>query len=171
MEEPDRPLVFYYSRERRLARASRKIREMNDGNIPRSPGLFRTLTSTKPLTLLFISIVTLCVLSVFVSFLMGEDQKTLGGNALRVSALSQGGKSYITLTKTVKEDDPYTGAVNVGFSLPAEEGREAPVYAERVYFTLENEENFRFIVPFSGPELLVLIEEDEERLFLKIKSE
>jgi hypothetical protein len=171
MEEPDRPLVFYYSREKRLERASQKIREMNDGKIPRRPGLFRTLTSTKPLAFLFISTITLCILTVLVSYLTKRDQTVLLGNTLEISALSEGEKSYITIQKNIKSDDSYTGTVNVAVSIPVKKGEEAPIHAERLYFTLEQEEVFRFAVPFTAPELLVLVEEKEERVFLKIKSE
>jgi hypothetical protein len=47
-------------------------------------------------------------------------------------------------------------------------GAEYSVYAERLYFTLENEEVFRFIVPFTGKTLLVLVSMDEEKNLLKI---
>jgi hypothetical protein len=171
MEEPDRPLDFYYSREKRLERASQRVRDMNDGVIPKRPGLFRTLTSTKPLTYLFISMITLCILTVIASRFSGAKETVLLGNALECTAFSQEGKSYITLKKTIQKDDSYTGPVNVAFSPVVEKGEEAPVHAERVYFSLEKEEQFRFTVPFTGSQLLVLIEEKEQRAFLKIKSE
>jgi len=171
MEEPDRPLVFYYSRERRLERASQRVREMNDGKIPKRPGLFKTLTSTKPLTYLFVSILTICVLVVIASRFSGTKQTVLLGNSLDFTAFSQEGKSYITLKKTIQDDDSYTGPVNVAFSPVVQKGEEAPVHAERIYFTLNGEEQFRFTVPFAGPRILVLIEEKDQRAFLKIKSE
>jgi hypothetical protein len=172
MDEGDRPLVFYYSRERRLARASERVREMNDGAIPRRRGLFRTLTSTKPLAFLFVSMTTLCIAIVLLSFLLDDGKQTmLFGNTLRVSAVSSGGKSYLTIKKTVKEDDSYTGPVDVGVSPEVSKGEEAPFYAERIYFTLENEEIFRFSVPFSASRLLLLMEAKEDRVFLKIKGE
>ncbi|MDR0588946.1 MAG: hypothetical protein LBG25_00200, partial [Spirochaetaceae bacterium] len=87
-EKAEQELVFYYSRSRRLERASQAVRDLNDTTPVRRPTLFGTLTATKPLTFLFMSIVIL-VISFFITsfFSSRDDRSTLGGNSLTLSAM------------------------------------------------------------------------------------
>jgi len=166
IEDDDGRITFYYSREDRLKKASPAVQKLNDPDPPRKTSLFRTLTSSRPLTYLFISVITLSVAIIAVSLFIGsENTRVIGNNALTVSILSSGGKSYITVIKTAKSADAYTGTVNIAVSLPEED---SPIEVHQDYFTLETEEVIRFIVPFTGKKLLVLIEAGAERAMFTI---
>ncbi|MDR2103952.1 MAG: hypothetical protein LBP42_07620 [Treponema sp.] len=179
-EEPSLPkkeeTVYYYSRDRRLARASEAVRALNDESPPPRPNLFRTLTATKPLALLFISLVVMVVFISLTSLLTGSGRKIiLGGNTLTASALRFQGLTYLVLKKTCKEENPvYTGAVDLAVSIPLsgdEAGENPPIAAERIFFSLNPEEEFRFSVPFEAPELLILVQTETERKTLKLRAE
>jgi len=166
IEDNDGRITFYYSREKRLKKASPAVQKLNSPDPPRRPSLFGTLTATRPLTYLFISVITLCVAVIAVSLFIGsENTRVLEDNTITVSILGSGGNSYITVTKTAKTADAYTGTVNIAVSLP-EEG--SPIEVQQLYFTLENEEVFRFSVPFTGKKLLVVIEAGAERAMYRI---
>jgi hypothetical protein len=152
----DGRVVFYYSRERRLKRASPLVQEFNEAAAPRKSNLFRTLTATRPLQFMFISVVILCVAMIIVSlFVASENTRVLGNNTVVVSVTTAGGKSYITVKKTAKAAGAYSGAVDIAVSL---KGENQPIDAQRIYFTLETEEVFRFFVPFAGEKMLLLFE-------------
>jgi hypothetical protein len=164
----DDRVVFYYSRERRLKKASPLVREFNETAVPRKPNLFRTLTATRPLQFMLISVVTICVAMIIVSlFLTSENTRVLGNNTVVVSVIASGDKSYITVKKTAKSKDAYSGAVDVAVSL---KGENQPIDALRIYFTPETEEVFRFSVPFTGKKMLFLFEAGAGRALFTITT-
>ncbi|MDR2343372.1 MAG: hypothetical protein LBD86_02425 [Spirochaetaceae bacterium] len=64
-------LVFYYSREHRLKKASRLVRSLYE-NVPvRRFGFFTSLVDTKPKAMLLIVIVAVCLLCLFLPVLRG----------------------------------------------------------------------------------------------------
>jgi hypothetical protein len=163
------PLVFYYSREKRLEKASQVVRDLNEASPARKPSLFKTLTSSRPLTFLFISVITLCAAVVILSwFLGGANSAVLGNNTVQLSVMTAGGKAYVTVKKTAGNEGGYTGPVDTAVSLPAAGEEKPPIQVERIYFTLEQEEIFRFSVPFTGKKLLVLMEAKEERALFTV---
>jgi len=167
--EDDGRITFYYSREKRLKKAPQAVRDFNSGKGLQKKGLFRTLTSTKPLTFLFLSVITLCVAILFLSRYLGsENAKVLGDNAIAVSVIVIENKSYVTVKKTAKNAMAYTGMVNIAVSLQTEE---TPVHTEQIYFTPEGEELFRFIVPFAGKKTFVLLEAGSGRVLFTVTPE
>ncbi|MDR2020684.1 MAG: hypothetical protein LBQ14_07980 [Treponema sp.] len=176
--EPIEEPVFYYSRERRLARASAELRALNSESGPPPRGFFRALTANKSQATVFISIVIISVVMALTSFFYSSrGEVLLGGNALAVSALRYQGSTILVIKKELKDErNPYAGAVDLGVSpaLSKEElaaGTEAPVFARRIFFTLEKHEEYRVSVPFEGEELLLLFQAEEKRITLRIKPE
>ncbi|MDR0554584.1 MAG: hypothetical protein LBG76_07290 [Treponema sp.] len=181
-------LVFYYSRSRRLEKASEAVRRMNDlSPVPRQ-GLFRTLVATKSRALLFISIMLISAAILVMSLLDtggstggitggstgGTTGAVLGGNRLVFSAMNYGDAAFIVIKKTAQETDAYTGIVDMGVSIPLTKeaesrGAAAPAEFMRIVFTGEAEEDFRFQVPFTGEELLISMRAGENRLNYRIK--
>jgi hypothetical protein len=180
-EESSRPdnreAVYHYSRDHRLARASEAVRALNDETPPPRPNLFRTLTATKPLALLFITIIIMVVFVSLVTTLTASAGRgiTLGGNTLTVSALRFQGTTYLAIKKTCKEDDrAYTGAVDVAVSIVqsgTETSESPPIAVRRIFFSLSPEEEFRFSVPFEAPELLFLVQSETEQRTFKVKAD
>jgi len=175
-EFDDGRVTFYYSRDERLKKAPQSVRDLNSAAPLKKQGLFRTLTATRPLAFMFVSMVTLCVAVVMLSlFLNNEGVRVLGKNTVTVSAINVGDKSYITVKKTIPNgviDGVYSGAVNVAVSLPDDgSSGENPIHAERIYFTPEQEELFRFSVPFNGKKILILMEAGTEQIVYSIAPE
>ena len=180
-EYDDGRITFYYSREERLKKAPKAVRDINEPYIKPKPNLFRTLTATRPLTFLFISIITICAAMIFLSrFLTAEGVRTLGNNTVSVSVIGAGDASYITIKKTVPDsarqalrqtagfEGTYNGAVDIAVSLPGEGN---PIYTERIYFQPVEEEIFRFSAPLRGKKLIILMEAGRERALCTITQE
>jgi hypothetical protein len=178
----EKDIVFRYSRERRLERASETVRKLNEEGRKNSFSLFRPLTATKPLKFLFISIILLVLMMYLFSFLFGgRDEIAFGGNTINVSAFTFEGKTYLTINKKIKnKNNFYTGTVDLAISpddalsdAKIEEGNpeEIEIHTERVFFTSENEEEFKMAIPFESEKLLILIQSEKEIQRLNVISE
>jgi hypothetical protein len=109
----------------------------------------------------------------------------LAGNAVTVSAMSypaQSGENDVTYFAVIKKADSeraYTGPVDVAVSLyqaasankEGESGEDMPIATHRIFFTLEPEEDFRFSVPFTGADLILVFRAEEEVATLRVKPE
>jgi hypothetical protein len=171
-------VVYHYNRERRLARASAAVRELNKPGPAMRGGVVRMLTATRPLTILFLTIVVLVIMTLLMSYRApSRGGRILGGNTIRASAQSAEDAIFITFTKTITtKDNPYTGAVDIAVSKvlssqERQEGIQAPISAQRIFFTLEDEEEYRLAIPFTAGELLILIQGGEQRVTFRIKPE
>lgn len=172
-DDKGRPVTFHYNRERRLAKAPQRVRELYETSGSRGRGPLRGLTASRPGVFVFLSIITLCIMLVLYSRLMNRDagEAALGNNTLRISAQSSGGASDVTVIKTAAQDDARTGPVRVGVA--AADGGEGalPVQGEDLYFTSAAREDFHFSVPFTGTKLYVLLEMGEERVLVTVTPE
>jgi hypothetical protein len=70
LEDLDREPVFYYSREARLARAPKRVREFYE-NVPvkKKFAFFTCLADTKPKAMSLLTIIVLCVVIFILKFL------------------------------------------------------------------------------------------------------
>ena len=70
LEELDREPVFYYSREARLARAPKRVREFYE-NVPvkKRFAFFSCLFDTKPKAMSLLTIIVLCVVIFILKYL------------------------------------------------------------------------------------------------------
>lgn len=165
-EEDDGRMVFYYSREERLKRASPAVRKFNEQAKQKKATLFGTLTATRPLALLFFTIVLLTVAIPLIYHFFGYgNTKIIDGNEISFSIISYSDMSFVTVTKKVKTEAAYTGIADIAVTLPQEN---APIDVERFYFTPEKEEVYRFSVPFSGKKMIVVMEAGAGRAALTI---
>jgi hypothetical protein len=162
----DADLVFYYSREHRLARASGRVRELYEEKPARPRGIFRTLTASRSGAVVLVSII---LVSVFIMLTARQGREspgtTLGDNRIEVSAIgfpanaeNEAGSTYVALKKTALKPAAYTGEVDIALSVPRKTGEgDVPIVTERIFFTLEDEEDFRFVLPWNAPELLIVL--------------
>ncbi|MDR1575575.1 MAG: hypothetical protein LBS37_06175 [Treponema sp.] len=172
-------LIFHYSRDRRLGKAPRSVRDLYTEEPPRRFNLLRPLIGSKPRAMMFGSIVLICVAMLTLSILGYTGAAySLAGNSLFIQADSYDGAVMVTLKKTIKKtglfagDDAYTGAVDMAVS-PANTGSNAeapPVFYHRVFFSLESAEEYRFSVPFDSAELVMVLQTEKDTLSLKIKA-
>ncbi|GHV76689.1 hypothetical protein AGMMS49942_15100 [Spirochaetia bacterium] len=189
--EPDRDLVFYYNRERRLERASPAVRALNGPEPMVKGGFVRSLTSTKSNLLLLVSILIIMAFIMVFSAIQGGDLRgplrfrngplTLGGNTLRISAGKAGtgssAESFIVINKRIapREENPYTGDVYVAVSPVLRSAKklapeDIPVFTAQVFFTLEQEEEYRLVLPFTAEDYLLLFQVGGERVTARVKT-
>ncbi|MDR2634082.1 MAG: hypothetical protein LBC51_10765 [Treponema sp.] len=186
-KNPDRDLVFYYSRAHRLERASPAVRELNRDSSKSNPSLFGTLTANRSYAMLFIVIVVCSGFMLLFSRVSSEQKSpssgsrwsSLGGNTLKVSGERFQGTTYLRITKTVPHNTPvYTGAVDMAITpvdIPAsgaEAAQSPPVISHRIFFSADTEEVFGLSLPFEAPLILMLMQtEKDERISIQVKPE
>ncbi|MDR2160466.1 MAG: hypothetical protein LBP23_10415 [Treponema sp.] len=157
-------LIFRYSRSRRLAKAPKKVQELYRPSPRKKFGLFRSLTATRPLAVLFGSVMVLSVITVIMAVYGGaENSKIMGGNRVSVTAMKYQGATFMVLTKHRKDEGGgYTGPVDMAVSpaISEGEGRDLPVFSNRLFFSLKEKEEFRFSVPFEAAEFLVVLQNE-----------
>ncbi|AEF84141.1 hypothetical protein TREPR_2350 [Treponema primitia ZAS-2] len=173
----DQELVFYYNRERRLEKASAAVRALNEPGPPVKGGLIRSLTSTKPHAFLFISILLImAMLMVFSALNKPQELLTLEDNELQFGAGHLGDEPYMAVRKRIAKDgNPYTGEVYIGVSPVIKgasklEAADIPVFTHRIFFTLEQEEEYRFALPFDAAAYVLLIQVGDHRASTRVKS-
>lgn len=173
-QDLDREPVFYYSRSSRLERASPRVRALNEEGPGRRPSLVGSLTATRPLAILFFTIVVFMIFGFVLSLVSGkEGECRIGGNFLSLAAMGFEGNTILAVKKTIKGGgEAYTGGVDLAVSpvmAGAGEGAEYPVWSHRIFFTLRAEEDYRLAVPFEAAELLVLLRTETEQTLVKVK--
>ena len=168
--------VFYYSREERLKRAPQIVRDMNDPMTIRKSGLLRALVATRSLKILLFSIIFFCMITLFLTrFMRPGNVRVLGNSTIAVSVIGAGEESYITVKKTEREsrketvpDAIFAGAVDIAVTMPSEEKL---LHIERIFFSTDREEIFRFCVPFRGEKFLILMQAGEAQAQFVVKSD
>ncbi|GHV18210.1 hypothetical protein FACS189493_7230 [Spirochaetia bacterium] len=165
--------VFYYNRERRLARASPDVRALYEGGGSRS-SLFRGKTGSVSQLLVLIPIIIMLVFMLIVSRTSREPGgASLGGNTVTVTAMGFSDATYVVVKKKALKDDAYTGNVDIAASIAKKGGdtTEVPIETRRIFFTLETAEEFRFSLPFGAPDILMVFNAGEEFVSLRVKPE
>jgi hypothetical protein len=165
-------LVFYYNRERRLAKAPPSVRELYAQQKKPRFNLLRPLVADKPRLMSFIAIIVICV-AIIIFALLGFFDKSysMDGNNIEISGTLFEETTIVVLRKTVKKDAAYTGAVDIAVSVPVQPGEEIPLFYHRVFFTLTTEEEYQFVVPFASVELLMVIQTERSSLKLRFRPE
>ncbi|MDR1863567.1 MAG: hypothetical protein LBQ67_06575 [Treponema sp.] len=167
--------VFYYSRDRRLERASPAVRALYDEAAPR-PGLLQSLGGRKSNLFLLVSILIVCTALAFSSRVLNAEKGfKLGGNtvALTIARNDQGSLSVFMQKTIPPSGEVYTGAVAVAVSpvIPKQDkGKTPEIYTDKVFFTPVEEEGYRFDLPFEGDDFLVVLQTENERKGLRIKA-
>ena len=169
-------LVFHYSRERRLEKAPEAVKDLyvekkGSGRF----GAFKNLVADKPRATLFFVIIIMCAFLMIFS-MMGkfDNSYSLDGQKIVFTGTRYEGTTIIILKKTLKKssENVYSGVVDIAVSpVIREEDEEFPVFYHRVFFSLEENEEFRFAVPFDVPELLILVQTEKNTLNIILKPE
>lgn len=179
--EPDgtieREPEFYYSRERRLGRASAEVRALNDG-VPVRPGLRNTFFAAKGNVMVFLSIIAICAMFGMVSRLSarGDSGLKLGGNTVNITITREEGALILGVNKTAPETgEVYTGDVDIAVSpvVPREKDGEGtgdlpPMFAHSVVFNPVNTEAFYVSLPFEGDDFFVIVRTGDEQKTMRL---
>ena len=170
-------LVFYYNRERRLAKAPQIVRDLYTKKKQSRFGrfnLFAPLVADKPRAMLFFTIVILYAF-IYVLSLMGyfDSSYSLDGNKIEIEGAKYENMAIVTVKKTTgkNESSAYTGAVDIAVSPVVTDGEDFPVFYHRVFFSLDGVEEYRFVVPFDSPELLIVLQTEKSKINAKFKPE
>jgi len=158
-------VTYHYSRERRLANAPSEIQNLYKEQKPLRFNLFGPLVADKPRRVLFFVIVILCI-GIFLLSRLGflDASYRLDGNTIDVSGTFFEDTTIVILKKTAANADAYTGAVDIAV-FPITEETDS-VFYHRIFFTLEKEEVYRFVVPFEDPQIGIILQ--NEKSFLNI---
>jgi hypothetical protein len=161
--------LFYYSREQRLAKAPPKVRALYEEAPKKKFGFFRVLTATRPLSMLFASIMLLCALLFIISFFnnnLSGPRYILSGNRLAVTAVRFQDETIVVMVKTAQDEkDAYTGPVNIAVSPAAPAGSdpaEYPVFTRHIFFSLDSPEEYRFSLPLAADKLVMVLQGEGE---------
>ncbi|MDR0464386.1 MAG: hypothetical protein LBG94_04620 [Treponema sp.] len=164
-------LTFHYNRERRLANAPESVQDIYKEEKKSRFGLFGVLVADRPRRMLFFMIVLLCFLILILSRLEFFDTShILEGNRIEITGTFYEDSTIVLVKKTVKNQNSYTGAVDIAVSVNTE-ADQIPVYYHRIFFTLENEEIYRFAVPYNSEELLMILQTEKNTLKLSFKPQ
>jgi len=163
-------LVFYYNRERRLAKAPQSVRDLYTAQKRPRFNLLKPLVADKPRAILFFTILIICIFIVVLSILGFFDSSyTLEGNKIVINETVYDGTTIVDLSKKAKNKEAYSGAVDIAVTAAVQPDEETPQFYHRVFFTLTPEEDYRFVVPFSYSELLMLVQTEKSILKIILK--
>ncbi|MDR1636838.1 MAG: hypothetical protein LBR93_05820 [Treponema sp.] len=167
-------MVFYYSREKRLAKAPQRVRDLYEKSAQPKFNLLRPLTATKPLATLFATVLILSAISAIVAFsgITGRSYK-FQGNSITVEAQRYQGTVIVTVRK---KPDPEArtakggGLTDILISPAGERGGESSGFSHRIVFSPGKEEEFRMVAPFDSRELIFHIQGESELLEFRVKT-
>ena len=164
MSDNNRESVFYYSRERRLQRASEDVRAMNDGQKKRRGLLY--LFGNRGNIFIFICIILIIAMSGLGRFIMARNEGLrLGGNTLALSIVREGEEPVLVLVKRApRSGEIYVGEVDIIVSIAGDVQNELEAFSHRIIFNPVDSETFTVPIPFQGNDFFViLITSDEQR--------
>jgi hypothetical protein len=164
-------LNFHYSREHRLASAPVGVRDLYDEQSNKRFNIFSPLVADRPRRILFGTIIILCIV-ILIFYTMNLFNKTysLEENKLDIRATGYDGTAIVILKKTANNTSAYSGAVDIAVSPVAQdETEEYPVFYHRIFFTLEQIEEYRFVIPFDPPQVAMVFQTDKNSLKITVK--
>jgi len=169
-------LNFHYNRERRLENAPQSVKDLYKEPVKNKLGLLGPLIADRPRRIMFFVIIFLCVL-IFALSRMGffDNYHSLDGNRFEVSGLFFDENTIVIIRKIKMKDEPYTGALNIAVSVPVKNPaneisiEDISVFYHRIDLTLENEEEYRFIVPYNSAELLMVLQSEKSTIQFNFK--
>jgi len=169
----DRDIIYHYSREHRLSRASRTVQDIYDGK-SNTTSLSKRLFGTKGNALMLVSIlVVFAMLSALSRLNSSGSSVKLGANTLNLSVAREGEALGLIVQKTVpKSGEFYIGAVDISVSpvvTQSGEGEMPPVFGHRVFFNPNDTETFVISLPFDGDGFYVFLSTDDEQKVVRVR--
>ena len=170
-DDVERDLVFYYSREHRLSRASPAVRALNDGK-PVRPSLSKRLFATKGNMMVFIAIALVTAFGFASRFAGRTPGVKLGGNTIALTILREEGILILQMVKSLpKSGEAYIGEVDIAVSPVMSKSKEEipKAFFHRVSFRPVESEAFSVSLPFEENDLIVLLSINGEQKSIRIK--
>jgi len=183
-KQDDDKLIYYYSREKRLDKASDAVRNLYSHEKPARGGLLRPLIANKGRTFIFTSILLMCAVLFLINILDLSGSYNLAGNKITAQALKYEGAIIVLVKKTssknwlgkLRADTIYTGAVDIrAFPVKtaslADAGETGTAFMNRITFTGEAEQEFRFTLPFETDTVLLILQAGSKQARINLKVE
>ena len=169
MSDEKRDPVFYYSRERRLQRASETVR--NSYREEKKKRGILGLLGSKGNVLIFICIILIIGMASLGNYITKRNQGIqLEGNNLSLSLIHEGDELVLGLLKTVPgRGEFYIGEVEILVSPAAAEINESEVFAHRIFFSPVDSETFILPLPFDGDDFFVILRTSNEQRAIRLK--
>jgi hypothetical protein len=180
-------IVYHYSRERRLEKAPQAVRDLYKAEPQHQRfNLIKPLVRTRPLAMMFATVVVASLLVLVVSVLgLASNSYDLDGNQISVQAIRYEGAIIMIVKKTLKKSGlrrfsslapAYSGAVDIAVqplikSASVQEPPPEGIFYHKIFFTFENEESYRFTVPFDSGELALVLATEKKTISLTVKAE
>jgi len=169
-------IVYHYNRDRRLEKAPQSVRDLySEQPVPKRANLFRPLINTRPKSIMFASIVIMCLAILIISiFGYTGTSLNLEGNLIAIQAIRYEDAVIVAVRKSISQGirnrftDPYTGAVDIAV---ADGNSFESVFRHRIYFTREPVESYRFAVPFNSEELTFVLQSEKRTINARIRPE
>ena len=162
-KENDREIEYYYSRERRLEKASPVVREMYEKNNKR--GLITSIAGNKGNFFLLISIIIICFMYFLGMNITGKSDKSivLESNKITMGIYEEESILLLSIHKKVSGKTGYTGAVDVTI-MPQLSGEGSRTMSHRISFTENLEEDFYISLPFEGEKFTVIFQIENQTI-------
>jgi hypothetical protein len=161
--EPDQEIVYHYSREHRLSKASQAVKDYN--NDTSRPSFIRTFTKTKGNIFMLIAIVMASALIIIFNLTSagGKTSLTLGNNSVTISILEEESILILSISKTVPDGkEAYTGPVDITASPVVSDGERIPVFSHRIFFSANSLETYDIALPFEEGRIIVILQTEYE---------
>jgi hypothetical protein len=164
-------LNFHYNRAHRLESAPQAVKDLYDEQKNIRYNIFTSLVADRPRRLLFSTIIIMCVvILIFSATNLFSKTYSLEGNKIDIKGTGYEGTAIVVLKKTANNSQAYTGAVDIAVSpLTQDETVEYPVFYHRIFFTLEPNEEYRFVIPFDSPQIAMVLQTEKNSLKMTIK--
>ena len=179
-DSAERDVVFHYSRERRLLRASPEVRALNEGTLSRT-GFLKTMFATNSSRMLVFVILFTFAASALAFRFMGLETENgqpqyqgliLGRNTLAITIYPIEDMLFLVILKNAPESgELFTGAVDIAVSPVSAAGEESPqVFTHRVFFSLLEFESFQISLPFyKENDFFVVLQTEEEQRAIRVR--
>jgi hypothetical protein len=164
--------VFYYSRDRRLGRASAAVRDLNEN---KPGGASRRIPGSKVNLLVLAAIFMVVAIYYFTYRNAGGRAAAFNfdGNSIALSITGAQAGLSLALEKTaLASSGAYTGPVDIAVSpyqKRSEEREEIRVVSHRIFFGGEKNESFDVSIPFEGAEFIVILQSENERSVRRLR--
>ena len=171
--EEDRDIVYYYSRERRLNRAPRTVKELVNSS-DKKRGLVKTIFGNRGNMLVFMSIIMICIMFYMSNRPGGtaSPEFIIGNNQVTVTILEEDSILFLSITKIIPaRANVYTGAVDIAVSPTLYDTEEPPVMSHRIFFSFNTREDYLVSLPFDGDSFIVMIQTEHETMARTIRRE
>jgi hypothetical protein len=181
----DREIVYYYSREKRLNRASPSVSDLNEVK-PKQKGSSSSVFPRRSNLITFVTIIMIFVMFNVISRLSREAPNVLlGGNRIEAKIFREEGSQVLEIIKSLpKEGEFYTGYVDIivspvekklkkGEVPPEEPAVDPPVpkkFLHRINFNAVDTETYRVSLPFEENDFYVIFLNPGEQKSLRVKT-